>query len=258
MPTAKKYRAIVAHFDPVEQRRIARILRQTDQFEVVLLTHSGEECILQAVQRKPDLVVTEALLSGVDGLEVLHQIKARCSETKVLFLTSYNLFTGDNPAVADADYCILAPYADSVLAARAVELVRPAEEIFSIQAIHDMTVSTLSILSVPPHLKGYIYVKDGVQLSVRDPRVIYDHSGPDGLYAQLRRRHHETYRNIERNIRYVSDYIHQNTALNVLEQYFTPADLKRDHIPNIALIAALAARVSNDLRALKNQNVVTH
>lgn len=258
MPTAKKYRAIVAHFDPKEQERIARLLRQTDQFEVILLTHSGEECILQAVQRKPDLVVTEALLSGVDGLEVMRQIKKRCSGTKCLFLTNYSVLMENQLAVADADYCILTPYAGSVLAARAVELVQPAEDIFSIQSIHDMTVSTLSVLGVPPRLKGYVYLKDGVQISVRDPNAIRRHSGSDGLYAQLCSRHHATYRNIEHCIRYVSDYIHTNTALDVLEQYFTPADLKRDHIPNITLISTLAARVSNDLRALKSQDAIAH
>lgn len=249
MSSAQKYRVIIAHSDPAEQRRISSILEKTKLFQVVFVTHSGEACIRRAVQNQPHLVVADALLSGVDGLEVLQHVKLRCPNTRVLFLTSYHTLMRHRAVSELADYCILTPYSPEVLAARAMEMVQTQPEgLFPERMVSSQTAAELAVLSAPMRLKGYAYVSDGIRLSVLNPEVIHHHVGPNGLYAQLCRRHNECYRNVERCMRTVSDYIFEHAALHTLEQYFTPADLARGRITNLTLISALAAHITETLR----------
>lgn len=249
MPAVQKYRVIVAHGDPAEQQRISRLLEQTRLFQVIFTTHNGEVCVRRALHYQPELVVVDALLSGIDGMEALQQIKLHCADTRVLLLTAYPMLARHRSVLELADYCIVTPYVPEVLAARAAELMQTRnQELFPVHLVSRQVADTLAILCVPPKLKGYPYVSDGVQLTVLDPDVIRRHAGPNGLYAQLCRRHKESYRNVERCMRSVSDHILKHASLEVQERYFTQADISARRISNFVLISTLATRITNELR----------
>lgn len=249
MPAFQKYRAIIAHYDPVEQQHLSRLLMEAKLFQVIFTTHSGEACVGQALRSQPDLVIADTLLTGLDGLEVLRRIKDGCPHTKVLLLTSYNLLMRSRTVTELADYCIATPYSDSVLVARAIEVSQEEREMFPYHLVSERTAATLAVLGAPRRLKGYPYVNGGIQLTVQDPNVLYCHTGPNGLYPQLCRRYNETYRNVERCMRSVSDYIFKNTHLSVLEEYFPATVLAHGRITNFALISTLSARITDELRA---------
>lgn len=92
MKTNPKYSVMIAHGDPSAQQRISSALAATKLFQVIFTTHNGEVCIRQALRSQPDLVIADTLLAGVDGLEVLKQIKTRCGNTQVILLTTYHAF----------------------------------------------------------------------------------------------------------------------------------------------------------------------
>lgn len=172
MSIAPMHRVIIAHGDPETQRHIASLFEGTRQFQIIFTTHSGDECLERTVSAQPDLVVADTLLSGMDGLELLRQIKFRCPNTRVLLLTGYHLLAHHRAVVEIADYCIVAPYRDDVLVARALELFQPCmKERFDPYLVHSQTAAQLAALCVPMRLKGYAYVSDGVQLSVLDTRT---------------------------------------------------------------------------------------
>lgn len=259
MSASQTYHAIVAHFDPSEQQRISRFLRETKMFDAVFTTQNGEACVRRTVSCEPDLVIVEATLAGIDGLEVMRRIKARCAETKVLFLTCYEKLLRHPITLANADYSILAPYTASLIAERALDLVRPTRPEYSVQEVFDRTVLTLTLLNAPRQMTGYPCLRDGVSLAVLDPKVIYRHAGPEGLYTQLCRRHHAPYKIIERRMRSIGERIHNSpNFLSVLGDYLSSAALERDHIPNLTLVAALAAKVSDDLRAERDRQESFH
>lgn len=253
MSAFQKYRVIIAHCDPAEQHRLSRLLTDVKLFQVIFTTHSGEECVEQTLRSQPDIVIADTLLTDLDGLEVLRRIKAGCHHTKVLLLTDYNLLMRSRTATELADYCIVAPYSDSVLVARSIELAQEDRETFPYHLVSEHTAATLSILGAPRRLKGYPYVSGGIQLAVHDPNVLYCHTGPNGLYPQLCRRYNETYRNVERCMRSVSDHIFKNTHLSILEEYFPASVLAHGRITNFTLISTLSARITDELRTRKGQ-----
>lgn len=256
MPAFQKYRAIIAHCDPVEQHRLSRLLTDSKLFQVILVTHSGEECVRQTLRSQPDIVVADTLLVGLDGLEVLRRIKERCNHTKVLLLTSYTALMRSRTVMELADYCIAAPYTDSVFVARSIELAQEERKDFPFHLVSERTAGTLAVLGAPRRLKGYPYISSGIQLTVHDPNVLLCHTGPNGLYPQLCRRYNETYRNVERCMRSVSDYIFKNTHLSILEEYFPASILAHGRITNFALISTLSARITDELQAQEGKTAL--
>lgn len=74
-----------------DQRDIVRLLHSTLQtlghpLELIDAP-SGEEALLEASRRKVDLLVTDYLLPGISGVELMRKIRVRSPEMKVIFIS---------------------------------------------------------------------------------------------------------------------------------------------------------------------------
>lgn len=74
-----------------DQRDIVRLLHsslQTLGHEMDIIdAPSGEEALLEASRRKIDLLVSDYLLPGISGVELMRKIQARSPELKVIFIS---------------------------------------------------------------------------------------------------------------------------------------------------------------------------
>src|SRR5512134_3036000 len=74
-----------------DQRDIVRLLHSTLQtlgHELEIIdAPSGEEALLEASRRKVDLLVSDYLLPGISGVELMRKIKVRSPELKVIFIS---------------------------------------------------------------------------------------------------------------------------------------------------------------------------
>src|SRR5512138_1170353 len=74
-----------------DQRDIVRLLHSTLQtlgHELDIIdAPSGEEALLEASRRKIDLLVSDYLLPGISGVELMHKIRARSPELKVILIS---------------------------------------------------------------------------------------------------------------------------------------------------------------------------
>ena len=72
-------------------RRAAReVVNATDGFEVVGETETGEDSVVAAGRLRPNLVLMDIHLPGIDGLEACRRIKAERAEVVVLLLSTYD------------------------------------------------------------------------------------------------------------------------------------------------------------------------
>lgn len=74
-----------------DQRDIVRFLHSSlqtlgHQLDIIDAP-SGEEALLEASRRKIDLLIADYLLPGISGVELMHKIKRRYPELKVIFIT---------------------------------------------------------------------------------------------------------------------------------------------------------------------------
>lgn len=74
-----------------DQRDIVRLLHSTLQTlghkMDIVDAPSGEEALLEASRRKIDLLVSDYLLPGISGVELMRKVKARNPELKVIFIS---------------------------------------------------------------------------------------------------------------------------------------------------------------------------
>ncbi len=74
-----------------DQRDIVRLLHSTlktlgHQLDIVDAP-SGEEALLEASRRKVDLLISDYLLPGISGVELMRKIKVRNPELKIIFIS---------------------------------------------------------------------------------------------------------------------------------------------------------------------------
>src|ERR1041384_3887375 len=77
-----------------DQRDIVRLLHSTlqtlgHQLDIIDAP-SGEEALLEASRRKVDLLVTDYLLPGITGVELMRKVRARNAELKVIIISGVN------------------------------------------------------------------------------------------------------------------------------------------------------------------------
>ncbi len=249
--TKTVFRAIVAHPVPAEQARIASILEKDGLFEVICTTHDGLECLRQVLTDRPALLVLDAVLEQVDGLEVLRQlgqisgVKPRC-----LMVTSYGNYIREYARCLGADYCLIEPYSDKALANNARMLVQPPTAFFTDQEIDAVTVQALQELDVPSRLKGYPYVKEGVRLLVRDPELVRRRRVVKELYGVIAANQHVSKAQpIERAMRTLVDHVFSHSDPVCLAKYLSGADLRQAHATNTDFLTALARFVRTTLES---------
>ena len=96
--------------DDTSQRRVLEYNLQEEGYEVQAAS-SGEEGLYLFGQSRPDLVITDMKMSGMDGLMVLQSVKERSPETLVIIITAFGTVDlAKNAMKAGADDYITKPF----------------------------------------------------------------------------------------------------------------------------------------------------
>jgi DNA-binding NtrC family response regulator len=81
-------RKVLAIDDDISFRRVLEYNLQEERYEV-LTAASGEEGLRLFDEQKPELVITDMKMPGMDGIQVLKGIKERSPETLVIIITAF-------------------------------------------------------------------------------------------------------------------------------------------------------------------------
>jgi NarL family two-component system response regulator LiaR len=88
-PGQKAIRVLVADDHAIVRKGICALLATEENIEVVGEAADGQSTILQVERLRPDVVLMDLVMPGVDGLEATRQITAHLPETRILVLTSF-------------------------------------------------------------------------------------------------------------------------------------------------------------------------
>ncbi|UCD69159.1 MAG: response regulator [Betaproteobacteria bacterium] len=111
--------------DQEDNRTIIRDLLAANDFEVIEAV-TGEEGVAAAAREKPDLILMDIQLPGLDGYEATRQIKANADvkETPIIAVTSYALSGDDKKAfAAGCDGYVTKPFSPRQLLAKIKEFL---------------------------------------------------------------------------------------------------------------------------------------
>ncbi len=90
MVITEPIRVLLADDHPVVRRGLAALLGTLDDFEVVGEAVDGEAAVREAQLTKPDVVLMDIRMPGIDGVEATRRIRKAVPDTAVLVLTMYD------------------------------------------------------------------------------------------------------------------------------------------------------------------------
>lgn len=136
-------RVLVADDHPAFREGFCRCLRDEPDLEVIGDSSTGEETIALARELKPDVVVIDVNMPGMNGIEAARLVKQECPTAAVLMVSAFSYqayILGSLQAGASGYILKTAPLAKIIAAIR---MVRDGQGVFDLKA----TSAILSRLS---------------------------------------------------------------------------------------------------------------
>ena len=200
-------------------------LQRSDGFQVVGTANDGEQAIRQILDRKPDVLVLDLMLSKQDGISVLRAISGMEHRPVTLatsaFVTEYVSSSAANLGVR---YLMLKPCDMTALVERLEEirggesLRVPAPRRPDKTSIEAMVTSIIHEIGVPAHIKGYQYLREAIIIAVNDMDVI--NAITKVLYPQVAKTFQTTPSRVERAIRHAIEVAWDRGDLDTLQRFF--------------------------------------
>lgn len=183
-----------------------------NDFSIMGCSCDGREGLKRVLGTKPDFLICELVLCGYDGMNVLKEIKKSNIATKVIVLSSLARDEVIGEAIENgAKYFFAKPVNFDLLKERMLELEReevdakkenlPMRKQETTRTILDEKISKIFInVGIPPHIKGYSFLREGVKMAVDDPQII--NSITKKLYPKIGEKYQTSASKVERAIRH--------------------------------------------------------
>ena len=186
---------------------VASGFKGDEDFLVVGVSADGISAISEVAEKRPDFLITELVLSGYDGLSVIEKVKALDISVKVVVLSALCREEIVSRAVlSGADYFMAKPVNFALLKERlkglsdGAETRRNAGENLHQVSLEEKVSKIFINVGIPPHIKGYAFLREGVMMAVDDPNVINNITKQ--LYPRIGEKYQTTPSKVERDIRH--------------------------------------------------------
>ncbi len=191
--------------DNSEDDALIEYFKGKDDYLVVGMSSDGEQVVKDVEEKKPDFLITEALLSGMDGFKVFETIKKDMGENvpKVIFISTLSHSGFVSKAIKEgASYFMVKPISPENLEERILDIVNEkdtGEE--KSEKLLDEKISNIFIsIGIPAHIKGYQFLREAVKLAVEEPEIIG--SITKKLYPTIAQKFETSSSKVERGMRH--------------------------------------------------------
>jgi DNA-binding NarL/FixJ family response regulator len=99
------------------RRAITAVVAETDGFAVVATAGSGEDSLVAVLRLRPDLVLMDVNLPGIDGIEATRRITGEAGAPVVVLLSTYDPDEFDATGSGAAAYLAKAAFGPDQLCA---------------------------------------------------------------------------------------------------------------------------------------------
>lgn len=177
-------------------------------FSVIGSSCDGEEGVELVKKYNPDFLILGIVLKNYDGFMVLEKLREINYEGQILVISSLtNEITVNRAMSLGASYYMAKPFKPQLLQNRIKEIANEKSDTFESKPFErkanrlDERISKIFIsVGIPPHIKGYQYLREGVKMAVNNPDVINNITKK--LYPQIGEKFSTSASKVERAIRH--------------------------------------------------------
>ena len=254
----KKTRVIIA--DAVEDFRslLADLMAAEGDFEVVGKTGDGMSALAMVKPQKPDVLLADLVLTGLDGLALLERLSAfpESDRPAVILMSSFTSeHTLAEASSLGASYFMQKPCDIPALFSRIRMIAGRAKHepvsgthlsskpIRNAPSLESLVTEIIHEIGVPAHIKGYQYIREAIILTINDMDII--NSVTKVLYPTVAKKFATTPSRVERAIRHAIEVAWDRGDLETLQKFFgyTVSNIKGKPT-NSEFIAMIADRLS--------------
>lgn len=186
---------------------LAEKFNADDRFTVLGEEIAGDKGTEEILRLKPDVVVTEIVLTECDGFKVMERVRKEEPAVKFVVLSVLKGEEMIERAMnSGAKYFMAKPFNFEILRERILELdEKPLQRQEGLQSRNypslDERISNIFInVGIPPHIKGYSFLREGVKMAVENPSIINNITKK--LYPMIGEKYQTTASKVERAIRH--------------------------------------------------------
>ncbi len=99
-----KLTVLVADDEPLAAERLQILIERMDGLELVGIAEDGDEAVAKANELKPDILLLDIAMPGLDGIEVARALGKQQDAPAVIFVTAFDQFAVAAFEVAAVDY----------------------------------------------------------------------------------------------------------------------------------------------------------
>ena len=229
---------------------LCKYLRGKDDVEWVDCTESAQEACHYVQVRSVDAVVLDLVMPVNDGFFFLAKMqRLNMSPKSRVIVTS---LISNEQAIKrafqmGAAYYMVKPYDHEIVYQRILDVldIYGNEEENRKKSVDQQIMEIFWALGMPPHLKGYQYLRTAIRMAVDQPSIIYNIT--KGLYPAIAKKFDVTPTKVELAIRHLLDVVWQRNELANLDQVFgCNMYLKNKKPTNGEFIALVADKILLD------------
>ena len=214
------------------------LIESGGEFRLVAHTGSGTEAQELAQRLRPDVLVTDAVLPGLDGFGLMDKLKGVVPG--LAMVTGYCQPTILLEVIRREIRLFLPkPFQEEALLALLRRACGMTEESKPLPHWEAQVTRALHMVGMPAHMKGYPYVRRAIVMVMEDPGLA--HALTKALYPALARQFGTTPSCVERAIRSAVDAAWMRGDPEVQRTYFT-----MDKPSNGSFIAAMAEKLRTE------------
>ena len=218
--------------------------------EVIGCAYDGEDALNKIIQNHEniDLIVMDLIIPKMDGLSVLEELKKRNIFVKSIITTSMNSIDVITKCMdIGVNYYLLKPYNLESLESHISSIVKSKSNKLTVsdKDLKQAITSLLHSLGIPSHIKGYLYIRDSIDLMYNNPSMIG--AITKELYPEIAEKYDTTSSRVERAIRHAIEVSWNRGDYDVMESLFgNSVDYDRAKPTNSEFIATLADKLRID------------
>ena len=204
----RKYSVIVLESNVAVLSQLKDALTASKEYEVLYAGDDGDEGLIQILNLKPDLIIVGMFLKGADGCGIIRTVKKMWSEAKIIAMGIPNDSLIEKALAEGAIYYLSKPFSISSAMDTLADLRKNRSQESRNPSIPTKKATTLEekiseifiAIGIPPHIKGYSYLREGIKLTVEHPYII--NTVTKELYPSIARTFDTTPSKVERAIRH--------------------------------------------------------
>lgn len=164
--------------DVPQDDTIENYFKRSERFAIIGQSSDGETVVTEVEKLKPDFLIMEVMLAGMDGFMVMEKIKSQMQGDcpKIIFISNLSHSGFVSKAIKEgASYFMVKPVMPQNLEERMVDLLSSSmdSQQHSSDKQLDEKISNIFIsIGIPAHIKGYQFLREAVKLAVEEPEII--------------------------------------------------------------------------------------